>query len=266
MNRTAWIRRLGLTLVALGAVGCAHRPAATPPTTPTTALPGWVLTHEDDDFPYVSFTVGAPERGQPLPMYLALHYMSASMPTTLGQFASLPGPARVIVPRGQWPYKDGFAWWVIDPKEPAPDRTEAQRMSSLTDRLMRFTQRLTERHPTQGRPFVMGLSQGGDLSLLLALRYPMLFQAALPIAARLPSSLSSKARCDASTAIPIEFFHGEADTTAFYSETKATAEALEAAGCFVRFHTYPGVAHDYTETQQADVAARLRDLRTAPRG
>jgi phospholipase/carboxylesterase len=102
----------------------------------------------------------------------------------------------------------------------------------------------------------MGVSYGGDLALLLALRHPSLVGAAFPVAARaFPQWLAAAVPC-APGCPPIRALHGDADATVPPGAMAAAIPRLRAAGHDATLQTYPGIAHDFAPAMEADFVAQ----------
>src|SRR5690606_22486193 len=110
-----------------------------------------------------------------------------------------------------------------------------------------------------------GVSYGGDLALLLALRHPGEVAAAFPVAARvLPEWIAGAGGC-APQCPPIHAMHGEADATVAVAPTAAGIERLAAMGLDAGIATYPGVGHDFDASMERDFARALERLLAAAR-
>jgi predicted esterase len=119
--------------------------------------------------------------------------------------------------------------------------------------------------PTASPPVVTGISQGGDLSLMLGVRYPTVIAAALPIASQLPEPLLPVAAAPGAALPPIDAFHGTADPIAPFGSLQRAVSVLRDRGFPVVLHGYPEVRHEVPAGLAADVRAcaalRLRSSR-----
>lgn len=138
-------------------------------------------------------------------------------------------------------YED-FPFVVVAPHCPN-DETWFENMETL----QRFVKSVAESDfADPSRIYLTGNSMGGYGSWELAMAMPEYFAAVVPIcgggmywnAARLKN-------------VPVWAFHGDADPTVFYEESKKMVEAVNKRGGNAKLTTYPGVKHDcWTQTYQ----------------
>lgn len=88
------------------------------------------------------------------------------------------------------------------------------------------------------RIYVMGLSMGAMGTYDLAIRYPELFAAAIPICGTVNPS-----RLEAAKGVKFRIFHGDADNVVPVSGSRQAYKALKSAGAEVLYMEFPGVAH-----------------------
>lgn len=110
--------------------------------------------------------------------------------------------------------------------------------------------------PSRGKTIVTGFSQGGMLSFALAVRYPELVDAAIPISGFLPMPLLPRAGARVAT---IRAMHGDADDLVPLARDEESIRALRALGADVALRTYPGVRHTMTATMGDDLSAAIAE-------
>ena len=88
------------------------------------------------------------------------------------------------------------------------------------------------------RIYVMGLSMGGMGTFDLAIRYPDLFAAAVPICGTVNAY-----RLPAAKGVVFRIFHGDADDVVPVEGSREAYKALKAAGAQVEYIEFPGVNH-----------------------
>jgi predicted peptidase len=94
------------------------------------------------------------------------------------------------------------------------------------------------------RVYLTGLSMGGYGTWSLAMAYPQLFAAIVPICGGGQSRWAGMLK-----QVPVWAFHGGADEVVPPEESQSMVDALQASGGDVRFTVYPGVGHDsWTQT------------------
>lgn len=206
---------------------------------------------------YLVFETGGAKPYETLPMIVGLHYAGAEPQVMLEYFDTSGVKARVILPRAPYARSEGSAWF---PKEYArldPDAQDAVAFD-VANSVADFLAEVRTRHPTRGRPVVVGVSYGGDVGFLLALRHPDAIAAAFPVAARLPPSWIPAINACKPHCPPIRALHGEQDTTAPIAPTRAAVERLARQGYDARLAGYAGVAHDFDAAMERDFAAQVR--------
>lgn len=213
-------------------------------------------------FRYLVFETGDAKPGQSLPLIVGLHYSSAKPETMLADFDQIDFPARIVLPQGTYPRRDGYSWFPPEYAKLAQAEQDAATLR-VEAALSSFVDATIAKYPTQGKPVVMGISYGGDLTFLLAVRHPDQVQAAFPVAARflttwMPNRNPCKPDCP-----PIHAMHGEEDTTVPMAPTRQASERLRALGFNVELHPYPGVAHDFDARMKQDFTAKVRALLVA---
>lgn len=210
---------------------------------------------------YLVMETGAAASGADLPMIVGFHYSSAKPEAMLEYFDGVDFPARIVLPQGEYPRRGGYSWLPTDYAELDPAKQDAA-VFAEEKKLAAFVDQVRKRYPTRGKPAVMGISYGGDMSFLLAIRHPGSISASYPIAARflptwMPSANTCKPACP-----PIRAMHGEADTTVPMAPTRAAVERLKKMGFDATLTPYPGVAHDFDvvmEREFSEQAERLFD-------
>ena len=126
------------------------------------------------------------------PTVLALHGLGDTPASFAGVFDGMPGPARLRLLEGPFPWRGGRSWLSAE-----------HRLAQAADRIAAG---LTE------AVAVVGFSQGGALALALAVRHPQRILAAVSIAGGLPEAMLPEAHVD--QAPPVTAFHGGADPQA----------------------------------------------------
>ena len=211
-------------------------------------------------FAYEEVVRGAPEDAAGIPLIVALHYSAGSAREAFANYEAVDGPVRILVPLGEFPKRGGLSYFPVDYYElPASERFEIA--TEATRRLAAFLAAATELYGA--RPVVTGLSQGGDISLLLAVSYPETVTAAVPIAAVIPDALTVSPQRAALDGPCILMLQGEEDPVVNVADTRAGIARLK-SGLPVVLRTYPGVGHDISpEMEEAYTAFIERALGTS---
>lgn len=90
----------------------------------------------------------------------------------------------------------------------------------------------------KGRIYVIGLSMGGMGTYDLAVRYPQIFAAAIPICGTV-----NPVRLPAAVDVKFRIYHGDADNIVPVEGSRQAYKALKEAGAEVEYIEFPGVNH-----------------------
>lgn len=203
-----------------------------------------------------------------LPLVVLLHW-SGSTPEEIARLADWPAlPMRLLFPQGAHARPSGWSWFPAGyaAMDEATARVETFR---AVDELAEWLEAARRELPTEGAPIVAGVSYGGDLAFLLAVRRPESIAAAFPVAARFLPGWLPEARPCRDDCPPIVALHGEADATVPIVPTRNAVAELARRGWPVELRGYAGVGHDFSAAMRADlertIAARLGDPRADER-
>lgn len=182
---------------------------------------------------------------------MAIHGYGASPASLAGLYADMPLNAMVVLPRAPQPKGEGWAWFM--PSRGAEWSQYVEAIGAAGERLAGGLAAGVPGAKAAGRPIITGFSQGGMLSWTIATAHPDLVSAALPIGGLLPAPLYPAGP----STVPIEVFHGDADTVVSHAMDATAAEAVKSRGWPVVFHSYPGVGHTIPPAMRADYARSL---------
>ncbi|MAT29490.1 MAG: hypothetical protein CMN29_31910 [Sandaracinus sp.] len=195
---------------------------------------------EHEGLVYLEAVLGDASFDDPLPLVVLLHGRGGSADLPGGPFLDLSHPVRVIAPQAPDPLGDGWQWLPVRVGSGLVDRLSAT-LFDTASRLARFLRSLDL--PMDGRPIVTGFSQGGLLTLSLALHHDDVVGAALPLAAWLPPPLEPTYRRDDLYFPRIRSLHGTADTIIPPEPTVELFARLQDLGFDVDLATFEGVEH-----------------------
>ena len=210
--------------------------------------------HEESGIQYHEVVHGAPDDAE-LPMIVSFHGRGGTPHVPDGSFYGVSRPVRLIVPRGPARVGEGYAWYDAGLASGA-DRIAAE-LTAATARIAAFVERVRARHPTAGAPIATGFSQGGMLTLALALRHPELLRAAFPVAAWIPDALVPDEL--ARHQVLIRMMHGAADEVVPSEPTVRLVDRLRGAGWDIELRTYESVAHDTSAVMTAQLHQWLEE-------
>jgi phospholipase/carboxylesterase len=196
---------------------------------------------------YEEVVRGKPAEGAVIPLLVAFHYSGGSAAESFAHYDELPGPVRILVPLGAFPKRQGLSYFPVDySQRPAAERYRIAHDTAA--QMAEFVRAATREYGA--RPVVSGISQGGDLSLLLAIHHPDLIKASFPFAPVIPPELIvSDARAKAEGP-PIHVMQGDADAIIDVALTRTRVAEL-AEDLPIRLTTYPGLGHDISTEMEA---------------
>ena len=130
---------------------------------------------------FLEVVLGATDPTEALPLWVVIHGLGDHPDVPTGPYRDLSRPVRIILPRGPLVHGDGFAWMSV---RVGDDQlaTLSSELDVQTERLAGFLERLEAERPAQGPAVLIGFSQGGMLTLSLAVRHPALVGIAFPLA------------------------------------------------------------------------------------
>ncbi len=218
-----------------------------PPTPPD--RPGFRVRQEQRDGLYLlEAVIGDADFDDPLPMVVVLHGRGDRAHVPGGPFMALSHPVRVVVPQAPDPLGDGWQWLPVRVGDGLVDRLSST-LFETSDRLARFIQSMLDDRRTEGRAIVTGFSQGGLLTLTLAVHHDDVVGHAIPLAAWLPPPLEPSYRRRDRYYPEIRAMHGTVDPIVPIDPTTALFGRLSELGFDVELVQVPGVEH----TMNADM-------------
>ena len=217
-----------------------------------------VRQHELRGLFYLEVVVGEASFDDPLPMIVVLHGRGGRAQIPGGPFLGLSHPVRVIVPQAPDALGDGWQWLPVYVGQGLVDRLSAS-LFQTSSRLAALIHELTVERPTVGLPIVTGFSQGGLLSLALAVHHDDVVGFAFPLACWLPPPIEPTYRRADLRFPPIRSMHGMADVTIPIEPTRALFARLAGLGYDVELVEFADVLHTISADENALFHVWLED-------
>lgn len=190
------------------------------------------VEQEGEKYPLVLFLHGAGERGSDNEKQLFHGSQMWLNPVNRENY-----PAFVLFPQcpesGYWAYVNRPSSFEADKM---PIETPISPVFVVLKELL--DSYLTMPQVDKKRIYVIGLSMGAMGTYDLAIRYPELFAAAIPICGTV-----NPTRLSAAKEVKFRIFHGDADSVVPVSGSRQAYKALKAAGADVKYTEFPGVTH-----------------------
>ena len=193
-------------------------------------------------YPLVLFLHGAGERGDDNQKQLIHGGQMWLNPVNREEY-----PAYILLP--QCPKEDYWAY-ATRPKSFVPAEmpipaAPTRIVSTLLELLESY---LSLPQVDRKRVYVMGLSMGGMATFDLAIRYPDIFAAAVPIC-----WVVNPSRLSAAASVKFRIYHGDADNVVPVEGSRQAYKALKKAGAKVKYIEFPGVNHGSWNPAFSDV-------------
>lgn len=193
-----------------------------------------------------------------LPLLIAFHYSSGNPQETLEDYDSLKIPIRIIIPKGNHKKREGFSYYPADYYQ-KDSLTQFALSKIAMDSIARFVQAIEKKY--QQKAIVSGISQGGDIALLLARYHPTLCRASFPIAAVIHTNLIQELTPQPQKPkIPIHLFQGESDKIVSAVVTRKKVEAI-GKRLRIKLYTYPNVGHEISREMKMDYSKMIDNLK-----
>ena len=186
----------------------------------------------DEKYPLVLFLHGAGERGNDNEKQLVHGGQMWLNPVNREKY-----PAFILAPQcpetGYWAYTERPSSFApADMPLEVPVSPIFRTLKELLDFYLAMPQ------IDKDRIYVMGLSMGGMGTFDMAVRYPEIFAAAIPICGTV-----NPARLKAGKSVKFRNFHGDADNVVTPEGSRAAYRALKAIGADVEYIEFPGCNH-----------------------
>ena len=190
------------------------------------------VEQEGEKYPLVLFLHGAGERGSDNEKQLFHGSQMWLNPVNRENY-----PAFVLFPQcpesGYWAYTDRPV--SFEPDQMPSDVPLSPVFRTLKELIDTY---LVMPQVDKQRVYVIGLSMGAMGTYDMAIRYPEIFAAAIPICGTV-----NPTRLSAAKDVKFRIFHGDADTVVPVSGSRQAYKALKAAGADVEYIEFPGVTH-----------------------
>jgi phospholipase/carboxylesterase len=225
-------------------------PAPSLPELPPDAEDFRVRSGSAGGFLYLEHVIGVVEPDKPLPMVVVLHGRGSRAHLVGDPFRALPHPVRVIVPQARDVLGDGYQWLPVRVGEGLVERLSSS-LFQVSNELAAFIRDMQNTYATAGKPIVSGFSQGGLVTIALAIHHDDVVGHALPIAGWLPPPLEpAYRRSDLSFPI-VRSMHGTLDQIVPLEETRSLFSRLRDKEFDVELVEFEGVEHDVSTAMNA---------------
>jgi len=212
----------------------------------------WVRSASLRGVNFLEVVIGTDEVDAQLPLVIAIHgYGDVPRPPNV-MWRHRARPYRMVLPQGPTATGDGYVWSTTRVSDNNPAAL-AEDLRIAVASLAQFLPVLRSARPTRGSIIVTGFSQGGHVTLALAVQRPDLIGFAMPLAAWIPPSLEPG---QANGTLLIRALHPQDDERIPVAPSIALYERLQRDGWSLTFVLVPGT-HQVTPIIESFVATEL---------
>lgn len=204
-------------------------------------------------FTYFEMVKKGNQANDKLPVLLAFHYSAGTPAETFGYFDSIDIPVRILVLQGNHNKRGGFSYFPID-YYTRDSLAQALSARKTLDSIAAFLVEINKKYNI--KPVVSGISQGGDISFLLAIHYPGLIRSSFPIAGFVHRHIYEGFKKVSKKGVPVYVFQGEKDPIVALDYTRGEVKTLQG---FLKISllTYPRLGHDISPELKSDLSFLL---------
>jgi predicted esterase len=192
------------------------------------------------------------------PIVLVLHYMSGTADSLRVLLEGYSQPIRAVFLQGKYPCGEGYSWY---PQDTAfynlPEAEQAPDILQVAEEVAGFLREYRKLYPG-AKTAVTGMSQGGDLSLALAVYYPDLIDLAVPLAGRVirPETFAQPADI-----LPkVTLMNGTVDEIVTIESAREALRWLRDHGFDAELREYENVGHGISRQMVSDLHQCLESL------
>ncbi len=213
--------------------------------------------HEIEGLRVLEVVAGVAPFDAELPLVMRIHGRGDSAQLPEGNHLGAEHPVRLILPEAPAEFARGYSWSPVSVTE----TEERARLTAALDlhaaKLAAVLRHFREIREVVGEPIVTGFSQGGMLTMTLAMQHPNSVGVALPIAGYLPDALVPRRLRPGHRYPAVHMVHGEADRIVRPEPTRALSERLQRLGLDASFQSFAGARHEVTPEMRRAYRALL---------
>lgn len=178
-----------------------------------------------------------------LPIVFALHYMGSTPSGFEKLFSDIDFPVNVVYVAGEYEFENGYSFYPVEYYDEMNEQEKALCQAKTVEQINRFIVEYKKRVNNNSPSILIGVSQGGDLSYLLALNYPDQFVLSVPIAASIQKEAIRAVHCKSKNQ-QIYPFHGKIDKIVPIGEARKTCGFVKTLGFNVNLIEFENKGHE----------------------
>ncbi len=216
----------------------------------------WLANTSPELLAYETRVTAGVDPGQPMPTVVVLHGRDEALHGLHKALARGRAPIRVIVPRGPRRGRGGKHAW-FRPREAHTKAARSEEIAGAAAQVIALLEALQASGTVEGRPVLVGYSQGAVVALEVSLRAPGAVAEVFALAGHLPPGH-----------VPTEFAEhavthvlgGDADRVMRWPVTRAQVAEMQALGFSVEASAFQGQGHGVGKPMRL---AAVRGVRSA---
>ena len=211
-------------------------------------------------FEYKEVICGNPIGDKEPPVLFVMHFSGGKPEILINYFANFDFPVKVIFIIGEYRFEDGFSYYpqeYYDETFTSREKTKIQKR--VTKKIKKFIWSFLKINKVKSKTAIIGASQGGDLSILLSVNYPELFDLAIPIAATIESNSIFRNPRNKSN-VSIKLIHGTEDPIVHIESIRKINSILKSKNHKTELREYEGKKHEISEEMIQDYTNWLRSI------
>jgi predicted esterase len=177
------------------------------------------------------------------PIIFAFHYMGSDPEEFEKLFSDIDFPVKVVYVAGECEFENGYSFYPVEYYDIMSDEEKGLVQAKTAEKINAFIAEYKKQGNNNSPSIVIGVSQGGDLSYLLALNYPDQFVLSVPIAASIEKKAINKVHFINKNQ-HIYPFHGTLDKIVPINEARETCEYLKIQGFNVNLIEFENKGHE----------------------
>ena len=219
--------------------------------------------NEMSGYKYKEVIVNSDPVAKNIPIIIGLHWRGSSPDEFEKYLSGLNKPARLILLQGPYPDDEpGFSFFQILPTDyySLPSDKKMVTLLKEGEKLSVFIRAITSKYKPTQKPIIIGASQGGDLSYVIAIRYNNLISHSYPLLATIDNRVISSSKRNRGKSAPIDAFHGEDDKTINIDVARRHILLLQKNNFKATLHTYENNTHSISDKMKTDYIFLLNTL------
>lgn len=192
-----------------------------------------------------------------LPLVIALHWSSSTPDEFAEYMTGFKKPVRILLLEGPYSHpREGFSFFVRSPNNYYEMSADGKMTNLLAEgeKLSKFIADATALYTPKKKPVIIGASQGGDLSYVIAIRYGSLISGSFPLLATVDERIVNNSFAKSA---PINSYHGSDDPIVPIATAGQHIKLLQTSGYKAKLHTYKGAKHGIPHLMQADYIKKI---------